>query len=1336
MSAPRDPGRGPPPAAARQPRPCTAPAASAIHRALVVGGMLLGLLLLASTAAAQTATIRYYVSPTGSDTNDCLASTTGRVCKTLQRALNLAPTTGAEIIMAPGNYSGPGNVGLTFPGKTVNITAPGGSGSTFIDGQRTSQIFRLVAGEAGWVDGLTITRGQSISGGCALYKQSTLSFRNSVFEACQALNQGTASNNTETFAEGGGALYILQAAPKFVNVTFQYNWANQAASSAWLDNGGDAEFTDCKFLYERAESFGGSIVPEGTSYPKFTNCLWNGCFSKFGGSIDTGSTSRAEFWGVTVANSTGQRGGAVYHYNMDNVKFYNSRFINNTAETNGGAVVFSLSVNSTYVNCTFENNVAGGVGGAVYAEASSTPRFFSTTFLHNTAPGGGGGYFSRGNTKTAFNDCAFVNNTAIYGGALLFEDSSIVNINNMTCTGNSVNLDGGCVKFQNSVNLTATNSYIARNSATTEGGGIQVDSSSVITSTNNVIENNKAGTIGGGVYLTSTAQGTFTNTVIRSNSAAKGGGFGLGSRASATFNGVKLTSNTAGLGGGMYTSSSQGFTATAASNMSFNTAQFGGAIFFDSNSNQNTITGGTVSGNSAKAGAAFFYNVWDRLLNYTGTSFTGNTALYGPIEATKPWRMVNINDLRPGYSPKDRFSISLKLVDYFQNVAVDTPDQVIVTIEGQGGLQVDSSIPRQGFQDGLAIFDSVIVAGTLNNVYTLSAVSNSLPTLNFTIQVLSCGPGYQKTSLASDPVYRCTQCQPGTYSLVADSQCYPCPTGADCTSGGANITALEGFWMDPRSLADLNPKLYRCKSGNCLEKSQCAANRYGRLCSTCEDGYSEWNSKCQDCTLTSPGWMMAPLMSGIMYAAFLVRYPRLTEAGIPKSLVFFIQSAIILVANDKRVSAQSFLQTFNVAFDWIINLDYRSRCVLNLSALPRLAYDFFAPSTPIIGVVLCYIVMRLYHAIFLHAPMTSYWNWRVIAAFVWVLLWGYIMVAKATFNLLNCIQIGDAHVLAAAPGIVCGSPEHVPYQAFAWVVVIFYILGLPALCAGLLVYSRKRLMADPNYPLVKELYRSFQPSLWYFEIVLTLRKLLLTLLDVFLAPFEAEHALALAVFFYAIFIVQYATQPFKNRLFNRAEDFLLMTLILMAGLSMGDTMRTNYLSTMDILGASYGFVVIGIVVVLTFIVMLTNTGSRVVAKFVQSHPVIARSINNIAAAKERVAAMGSTYSMHASPKGSIGALSSKSGKHGGGGTTSPKGGASTPTKKASMSQELHATSGHLKSAMKNSPSMQGVVKSSALAEARDSREAPPSPTEKPTIMVTPTTVARPPRSEGEEEAGR
>lgn len=787
--------------------------------------------------------------------------------------------------------------------------------------------------------------------------------------------------------------------------------------------------TNNTFIGESSISFGGSIVPEGNSDSRFYNCLWVNCTSNFGGTIDTGSTSTTQFWDSLVVGSSGQRGGAVFHYDNDRTQWYRVAFINCTSSANGGAIVVSTQCAPMYVNCTFVNNYASGVGGAIYSESFGSTYISGATILNNTALGGGGGVYARGTALYQIYNSVILNNSALYGGGVLLEEKTSIVGQNITCSDNVASLEGGGYKIVDNSSLSLASAVIFNNTAGTLGGGMQVDVAAVVNLTRVSFLSNIAATQGGGLSVTGANSQTVVTQCqfIQNQCALSGGGISVDSAANLTITNSTLFSNTAVRGGGFYADSSTGFSATSLL-LSNNNAQFGGAMFFASLALNNYLSSSTLVGNNASAGACYFYDVWSRLLNFTNIMYVGNTALYGVIEATKPYRLQNLTVIGPSYSPKDSFSIELVLLDYFNNVCYDTPSQIIVQVTGSPGLTVQSTILKAEIQGGYATFDNLGVLGTLGSIHNLQVIATNLPTLKFPIQIVSCGPGYTKVSLPGDP-YRCVICSANYYSLIPDTACLACPSGGDCLAGGSTIYALAGFWMDPDSLAALSPQFYACEPGNCGAKSTCALNRQGRLCSECIPGYSEWNNQCQNCSQQSPGWMLLPLFAGCVYAAFLIRFPRLTEAGIPKSLVFFIEAAVILLQSDSQVSAQSVVQMFNFAFEWVINLDFRSKCVLELSVLQKVAYEYYSPLTPFLGIFICFIVMRIYFLIAHGSKIPDYWRWRILASLLWVSLWSYILVAKTSFKLVNCIQVGNAYVLNAAPNVLCNSPTHRPYQA-------------------------------------------------------------------------------------------------------------------------------------------------------------------------------------------------------------------------------------------------------------------------------------------------------------------
>ena len=87
-------------------------------------------------------------------------------------------------------------------------------------------------------------------------------------------------------------------------------------------------------------------------------------------------------------------------------------------------------------------------------------------------------------------------------------------------------------------------------------------------------------------------------------------------------------------------------------------------------------------------------------------------------------------------------------------------------------------------------------------------------------------------------IHRCTACPTGRYSVAKGTfhgnrgvSCNPCPYGADCMAGGANIRAQRGFWGSASNAGTivmmLCPSGYCCSNVSCAHDA-CAEGRAGR----------------------------------------------------------------------------------------------------------------------------------------------------------------------------------------------------------------------------------------------------------------------------------------------------------------------------------------------------------------------------------------------------------------------------------------------------------------------------------------------------------------------------
>ena len=99
-------------------------------------------------------------------------------------------------------------------------------------------------------------------------------------------------------------------------------------------------------------------------------------------------------------------------------------------------------------------------------------------------------------------------------------------------------------------------------------------------------------------------------------------------------------------------------------------------------------------------------------------------------------------------------------------------------------------------------------------------------------------------------------CSAGTFNVLGDSICQPCPlTGAICP-GGSTVLVEEGYWQDKASLALGTPKIYRCPINTCCSShlgcdtsTMCINGTGSNLCYSClQPDTFLWGNSCLSCT--------------------------------------------------------------------------------------------------------------------------------------------------------------------------------------------------------------------------------------------------------------------------------------------------------------------------------------------------------------------------------------------------------------------------------------------------------------------------------------------------------
>ena len=394
--------------------------------------------------------------------------------QTIQNAIDVVDD-GYTIQVAPGTYTGDGNIDLDFDGKNISLISEDGPEATIIDCGDTERGITFWSGEdsTSVLDGFTITNGNRSSGGGIYIEGSSPSIRNCIITNCSA--------------DDGGGMYLMESTSSMTDVTFSGNTAVEYGGGMFLDQ----------------------------SSPTLTGVTFTG------NTVGSGSGNTA---GSGSGNTEGS-GGGMFFYALSNPTLIDVIFSGNSANMYGGGM-FLYSSSPTLTGVTFSENTAeAGGGGMGLAVSFSTPTLTDVTFSNNTA-GEGGGMLIVNQASPTLTGVTFNDNTAEYDGGGIFLMESTSSMTDVTFRGNTAGLDAGAV-YMNSSSPILTDVIFSDNTAEYDGGGMYMNNYSHPILTDVTVSDNTAGSDGGGIYL-NTSSPTLTNVTVSDNTAeAYGGGIHL-----------------------------------------------------------------------------------------------------------------------------------------------------------------------------------------------------------------------------------------------------------------------------------------------------------------------------------------------------------------------------------------------------------------------------------------------------------------------------------------------------------------------------------------------------------------------------------------------------------------------------------------------------------------------------------------------------------------------------------------------------------------------------------------------------------------------------------------
>jgi subtilisin family serine protease len=302
------------------------------------------------------------------------------VYATIQAAVDDA-VDGDTIWVAPGTYSGPGNIALDFSGKAIMLRSETGPDDCIIDCQGEDRAFDFHSGETAEavVDGFTITGGGKVDlGGGMRCTGSSPTILNCIFVGNRAKEWGGGlcnvygscphvlscvfkDNDAAKFGHigsAGGMCNRYESHPTVENCTFVGNSAANSAGGMGNFSGSDPVVVDCDFKGNSARHRGGAVLNSDGSQPVFRRCLFSG-------------------------NWAGNDGGGLCNQSSGPLSLENCIISDNLAEVFGGAIQ-NDGADVTMRFCTLGNNHAGWACGGIWNGSSSTTQVENCILWGNT----------------------------------------------------------------------------------------------------------------------------------------------------------------------------------------------------------------------------------------------------------------------------------------------------------------------------------------------------------------------------------------------------------------------------------------------------------------------------------------------------------------------------------------------------------------------------------------------------------------------------------------------------------------------------------------------------------------------------------------------------------------------------------------------------------------------------------------------------------------------------------------------------------------------------------------------------------------------------------------
>lgn len=468
-----------------------------------------------------------------------------------------------------------------------------------------------------------------------------------------------------------------------------------------------------------------------------------------------------------------------------------------------------------------------------------------------------------------------------------------------------------------------------------------------------------------------------------------------------------------------------------------------------------------------------------------------------------------------------------------------------------GVIKGSSIVPSKR---GVATFNQLVITGvpgqntTLRFSVPISIIADTFQAVVFR----TCIPGEitVKVGIGSN-LASCQECTQGLYSFnPSDTVCNVCPTHATCP-GGRILNLEKDYWrVDDNSATILPCPVPGVCLGGTNTTTQCQEGNTGPYCTVCAEGYTKSSSgNCYSCD--SPSDTAGEILSTVLFVVILGLVGLAYKYR--KSLVKYYTSKMKVAVKNRKLKsirvkgkilvafAQIVYQlgpAFNIVYpiSYLRYLNFYSIFQLNLLLLPNVNcivranyYDGLVATTlspffifVALAIGIQFMVLRAKR---LNERNPSYTAQRSIQDTITVsfLISYFVLVNASTkvFQVFQCETFDNGQsFLVADYSIDCNAPDRSLYLSYGSLMILIYPLGIPLIYATILFRNRKLINPDWRKVIdsseksfvsnriiqkekikvrgtyteiknIKNLYDSYTPKRWYFELFDCARRLCL-----------------------------------------------------------------------------------------------------------------------------------------------------------------------------------------------------------------------------------------------------